>query len=223
MITISSINRHYDILPEETIKELKSLSTGLLSDAMSGLGAMNYRIKPIDSNMKFVGTAFTVNLKNGTGPAVMAAVALAGQGYVIVINSNGNSSNAVFGSLIAKTAIKRGIEGVVLDGLVRDTAELKELGLPVFSLGAIPCAAEKEGPIEINVPVSCGGIAVIPGDIVVGDEDGVVVVPRNKVDAVIAAAKAKLNLEIKRMQDIENGLLMPSWLEEKIGEIEFEK
>jgi 4-hydroxy-4-methyl-2-oxoglutarate aldolase len=163
-----NINPPPALLSAETVKEVKCLSTSLLSDSMSGLGVMNYRIKPVAPGMKLAGTAFTVNIKVGNGLAVIASVALIGQGYVLVISGKGDSTKAVFGSLMAKTALKSGIEGVVLDGMVRDIAELREFGVPVFALGAVPAAAEKEGPGEINGSVSCGGIVVNPGDLIVG-------------------------------------------------------
>lgn len=207
-----NINPPPALLPAETVEEVKHLSASLLSDAMAGLGVMNYRIKPVAPGMKLAGTAFTVDIKAGKGLAVIAAVALAGKGYVLVISGKGDLAKAVFGSLMARTAMKSGINGVVLDGLVRDVAELQELGLPVFALGAIPAAAAKEGPGEINGSVSCGEMIVNPGDLIVGDHDGVVVVPRDKIGSVLAAAQAKVTAEVIRIQDIENGLLMPEWL-----------
>ncbi len=214
------INAAPELLPANLIEEAKQFSTTLLCDAMSGFGAMDYRIKPIVPGMKVAGTAFTVNLKAGTALAVIAAVALASKGHVLVISSKGDAANAVFGDLMAQTAIKSGVEGVVIDGLVRDIAQLKQYSLPLFALGAAPAAAVKDGPGQINSPAACGGITVNPGDLIVGDDDGVVVVPRDRIDDVFAAARAKEAAECKRVQEIENGVLMSEWLKKRIADSE---
>lgn len=211
-----NINTPPELVASETIEQVTCLSTTLLSDAMAGLGVMNYQIKPVAPGMKAAGTAFTVDINAGDGLTVIAAVALAGPGYILVISGKAETGKAVFGSLMARTAMKSGIDGIVLDGVVRDVAELRELGLPVFAIGAVPAAAAKEGPGETNGPVSCGGVKVYPGDLIVGDDDGVVVVPRDMIGPVLAAAKAKITTEEKRIREIENGLLMPQWLSEQL-------
>lgn len=216
-----NINNTPDFLPKEIVLEASRLSTSLLCDSMSGLGAMDYRIKPVAPGMKFAGTAFTVNIKNGNGSAVIASVSMAKNGHVLVISGKGNSSNAVFGDLMARIALKSGINGIVLDGLVRDTAELREVGIPIFALGATPSAAEKEGPGEINSSVSCGGIVVHPGDLIVGDCDGVVVVPRDEIDSVLSVAKSKANAEAQLLHDIENGLFKVDCLKSQVEGLKF--
>lgn len=211
------------LVPAEKLEEAKGLSASLLADAMAGFGAMDYRIKPITAGMKVVGTAFTVNPKAGTALPVIAAVALAGEGHILVISGKGDLSNVVLGEIMTLIAQKRAVSGIVVDGLVRDVAAIRATGMPVFAIGALPAAAEKEGPGEINGPVSCGGIAVNPGDLIVGDDDGVVVVPRDNVDGVLATAKAKAAAEAQRIRDIGNGVLMPEWLKKRIAELEQEK
>lgn len=212
------INVAPELLPDNIAEEAKQFSTTLLCDAMAGFGAMDYRIKPIMPGMKVVGTAFTVNLKAGTALAVIAAVALASKGYVLIIGGNGDRTNALFGDLMAQTAIKGGIDGVVIDGLVRDIAQLRQDNLPLFAAGATPTAAVKDGSGQINSPAVCGGVAVDPGDLIVGDDDGVVVIPRDLIDDVFAAARAKAAAECKRVQEIEQGILMPEWLRKRIAD-----
>ena len=199
-------------LPEDLVRQAADFSTSLFCDAQLGFGAMDHRIKPVAPGTKVVGSAFTVNLKAGSGTAVIAAVALAGKGHVLVISGKASTENAVLGDLLAHTAIRSGVEGIVLDGVVRDIEELRTSGLPIFALGANPGAAAKEGPGELNTTVSCGGVGVNPGDLVIGDDDGVVVIPRGRLDEALKAASAKDAFEKRRRKEIASGLLMPEWL-----------
>lgn len=210
------VNPRPEVLSAEIVIEAGGLSASLFCDAQLGFGAMDYRIKPVAPGTKVLGAAFTVNLKAGSGTAVIAAVALAKPGHVLVISGKGSTASAVLGGLLAKTAIKAGVSGIVLDGVVRDINELRASGLPIFALGANPGAAAKEGPGEINTTVSCGDVGVNPGDLVIGDDDGVVVIPRSRIPEAIAAAKAKVAAEKRRIAEIENGLLMPDWLKESL-------
>jgi 4-hydroxy-4-methyl-2-oxoglutarate aldolase len=200
------------LLSSEMMEEFSQLSTTLISDAMAGAGVMDYKIKPIKPGVKLAGTAFTVDTKGGCALAVIAAVALARQGHILVISGKGEAGNAVIGDMLVKTALKSGISGIVVDGLLRDVCELRNMDMPLFAMGALPAAAEKKGHGELNSPILCGGISVKPGDLIVGDDDGVVVVPPHAINEVLLAAKAKLALEEQRIKDIENGLLIPEWL-----------
>lgn len=200
------------LLSSEMIEEFSQLSTTLISDAMAGTGVMDYKIKSIKPGVKLAGTAFTVDTKEGSALAVIAAVALAQQGHILVISGKGEASNAVIGDMLVKTALKSGISGIVVDGLVRDVSVLRDMDMPLFAIGAVPSAAKKNGHGELNSPIVCGGISVKPGDLIVGDDDGVVVVPSHAMYDVLLAAKAKLASEEQRIQDIDNGLLVPEWL-----------
>lgn len=200
------------LISSEIIKEVSNLSTTLLSDAMAGAGVMDFKIKPIKPGVKLAGTAFTVDTKDGNALAIIAAVALAQQGHILVISGKGEAGNAIIGDMLVRTALKSGISGIVVDGLLRDVCELRNMEMPLFAMGAVPAAAEKKGPGELNSPILCGGIAVKPGDLIVGDDDGVVVVPHHAMKEVLLAAKAKLASEEQRIQDINNGLLVPEWL-----------
>ena len=207
------LNTPPDPLPEAIVRHAGGLSASLLCDAQLGFGAMDHRIKPVACGTRLLGSAFTVNLKVGSGTAVIAAVALAGKGHVLVISGKGNSENAVLGDLLVHTAIRSGVEGIVVDGVVRDVEELRASGLPIFALGANPGAAAKDGPGELNTMISCGGVGVNPGDMVVGDDDGVVVIPRARMNEAIEAARVKEMFEKQRKKEIAGGVLMPTWLD----------
>lgn len=213
------IRKNPELLPEDWVRRAKRLTTGLLSDAMGCFGAMHYQIKPVAIGMKMAGTAMTVNLRAADNLMLHKAVGLSGKGYVLVADAKGNTTNASWGDLMTRAAIKMQVEGTVVDGVVRDLADLRELGYPVFALGVIPTGVNREGPGEINVPVSCGGLAVTPGDLVVGDDDGVVVVPRDRIEAVLKAAEAKAAGEGQRIQEICEGKIEPAWLTAKMKEL----
>ena len=201
-----------ELAPEEWVERAKQLTTGLLSDAMGCFGAMDYRIKPIAAGMKLAGTAMTVNLRAADNLMLHKAIGQCGKGYVLVADAKGNTSNACWGDLMTRAAIRMQIEGAVVDGVVRDLADLRQLGYPVFALGVVPAGVNREGPGEINVPISCGGVAVNPGDLILGDEDGVVVVPRQKIEAVLQAAEAKAAGEESRIREIGEGKIEADWL-----------
>ncbi len=213
------INEAPGLPASEMVREAKAYATCQISDVMSGFGAMDYRIKPVCRGMKLAGIAMTANLSPGSCLMSHLAIALSGRGCVLVVNTNGNTSKAVLGDLMARVAVRKGIEGIVVDGLVRDIDGLRRLGWPVFALGAVPAAAVREGHGEINGPISCGGVAVHPGDLILGDDDGVVVVARQNIEAVLQAVKKKAGEEEQRIRDIDDGKIIPEWLEKKMAEL----
>ena len=204
------------LLSSEVIERARKLSTTLLSDVMGCFGAMDYTIKGIVPGMKIFGTAITVSLRPGDNLILHQALYSAQKGYVLVVDGKGHTRNAPFGEIMARAAMAIGIEGIVLDGVVRDRASLLQLGFPVFAKGFVPTGGDKDGPGEINVPISCGGVSVSPGDLVAADDDGVVIVPRHKIERVLELAEKKALQEEKRMLDIMNGKLEPSWLRKKM-------
>lgn len=213
-----TINDNPEVLAPDIIEQVKQFPTGVISDVMSGNGTMGYRIKPVANGMKVAGTAITVNGRAGSNFMIHTAVALAGKGYVLVVNGKGNQSVALLGDLITRAAKQQGIEGFVIDGLVRDVADLRDIGLPVFSIGAVPAAPDREEGGELNVPIACGGVHVNPGDLVIGDDDGVVVVPRSRVSEVLEAAEKKKLSEEQRIEEIANDVIVPEWLRKKLQE-----
>ncbi len=172
------------------LKVFRGAPSGFVTDAHNGQGCLDYRIKPIDPKMKICGPALTCLCSPTDNLAAMAALDFARKGDVIVIAARNDQSAAVIGDRWALWAKKIGVAGVVCDGLVRDIAGLLAVGLPIFARGLSPNSGFKHGPGEINTRVACGGIAVDPGDIIVGDRDGVVVVPRG--DAAHVATRLAL-------------------------------
>ena len=204
-------------LAVQVVEDAAALASCVLSDAMGGTGTMNASIKPLFAGARVAGTAYTVDIKPGNFRAVFAAVAMARKGHVIIVSAKGDTSEAVFGDMLTKTAVRAGASGMVIDGAARDVAAIREAGFPVFAITATACVGERQGPGVLNGPVSCGGVAVESGDLVVGDENGVVVVPRARIEAVFATARANAAAEEKRDQEIANGQLMPSWLQKELA------
>ena len=178
--------------PAETVARLSKFSVPNLSDAVHGITVVDAGIRPLHENWSpFAGPAVTVDVTPGDGLLLRKAVELVQAGDVLVVNGHGCTERAVLGGNVAIDLANRGVAAVVVDGAVRDVGELAALGLPVFARGAIPRSGTTgAGWGEVNVPVACGGVVVFPGDIVVGDRDGLVVVPAPDAADVIRKAES---------------------------------
>ncbi|NOU92588.1 RraA family protein [Paenibacillus sp. LMG 31456] len=200
------------LLSEDIISRARRLSASLFCDVMGRTGAMDHSIKPVASGMKVFGTAMTVDLRPGDNLFLHKAINIGQKGYVLVADGKGHTANAYLGELMAEAAQTLGLEGIVVDGAARDKETLCELNLPIFCKGFNPNGPHKDGPGRLNTSIACGGVSVQPGDLVVGDDDGVVIVPRNIVEEVLALAEKKGEEEEKRKQAIRRGEIEPIWL-----------
>lgn len=197
----------------EIMQRLAPLSVSLLSDAAGGKGVMESGITSIaltGPGKRAKGTAVTARICGGNLMIHMGTAA-AGPGDILVIDGGDRKNAAMIGGMTAIAIQSRGVTGIILDGLVRDVAELAELGLPIFARGAYPVACNKGGTGDVNTPVVCGGITVRPGDIVLADEDGIIVLPAEDAETLITAAENKLEQEKKRTEAIRQGDLFPQW------------
>ncbi len=157
-----------------------------LSDIARGAGTMDGAIRQLYSPMPIIaGPAITVDLTPGDGMMLRAAIDLAQPGDVIVVNAHGDVTRAILGGFVAMNMVQRGVQALIVDGAVRDITEFQELGLPVMARGITPrSGTTSSGWGEVNVPIACGGAVVHPGDAVIGDHEGLVVVPRRWVRMV---------------------------------------
>lgn len=171
---------------------LSGLATSSIVDSMDRLGSPDAGISPVWEGARLVGPALTVLTAAGDNRIVHAALDGAQRGEVVVINGFGDRTRALIGDLIAERAKSLGIAGFVIDGCVRDADAIRELGLPVFARGITPAGPYKNGPGEIGGAVAIGGVAVLTGDIVVADADGVAFIPRARLNDVTEAAELKL-------------------------------
>jgi regulator of RNase E activity RraA len=162
------------------------------------------------------GIAVTVNARPGDNLLVHKALEIAQPGDVVVVSTNGSTTTAVFGELMGHTAKGANLGGIVVDGAIRDVDGLKELGFPAFSRSVTPGSCDKDGPGEVNVPISCGNAVVMPGDIVIGDDDGVAVVPREDAEEVLEKVEALEEREKKRIEAIEMGELFKAEIDETL-------
>ncbi|MFJ5770763.1 RraA family protein [Psychrobacillus sp. NPDC093180] len=174
------------------------IPTTCVSDALKGLTNMAAEIKPLKENYRIAGRAFTVQMPVGDNLVVLKAIRTAKPGDVLVIDAKGDTYRAIAGDFILGMAQDLGIQAVVVDGVIRDVVGIKELNFPVFCKGTTIAASGKAGEGEINVPISCGGVTVHPGDIIVGDADGITVIPQDVEENVLEKSKAKKEQDEQR-------------------------
>jgi regulator of RNase E activity RraA len=186
---------------------------------MSRLGAMYAGIRPIWHSPRIVGSALTVWCHSGDNLMLHKAISLAVHGDIVVMNTQGNLVNAGFGELLATSAVKMGVRGVIMDGMVRDADGLEALGLPVYARGVCPNGCNKDGAGEVGAIIACGGVAVRPGDIIIADRDGVTVVPLDDAAEVAGLAMAQMEREHQRVLEIEKGVLTRPEIDESLRKL----
>jgi 3-hexulose-6-phosphate synthase/6-phospho-3-hexuloisomerase len=198
---------------DEEIRELLAgVSTPNISDAMHRKGAMQ-GILSICGDVRMAGKAVTVQTFAGDWAKPVEAIDLAGPGDVIVINNDGGVHVAPWGELATRSCLEKGVCGVVIDGAVRDVDDIRRLNYPLFARGIVPNAGEPKGFGEINAEISCCGQAVRPGDWVVGDENGVVVIPRERAYEVARRAREVQKGEERMREEISRGGTLSSIME----------
>jgi RraA family protein len=211
---LSDIRRDFERVSADVAKKASAYQAAILADVAGRRGTLHGRIAAVAPEMKLSGPAFTVEVRAGDNLMIHAAMTMAKPGDVLVIDGKGDRTCALMGAIMINACKALQLGGVVIDGAVRDVLELRELGFPVFAVGTNPNGPTKFVPGRINWPVSVGGIAVAPGDLVVGDADGVVVIEREKAPAMLELAAKKVADETARIQGIKAGKdLRPKWLE----------
>jgi regulator of RNase E activity RraA len=199
----------------ELVERFRGAASSILADAMGRFHFMDPGIRP-RTGFPTYGVAVTVNSRPGDNLMVHKALEIAEAGDVIVVSTNGNYTSAVFGELMCRSAVAAKLGGIVVDGAIRDVEGIAAARFPAFSRSISPGASDKDGPGEINVPIACGNTVVMPGDVVVGDSDGVVVVPRLDVAEVLEAVEALIEREKKRIDEIESGIVFKSEINETL-------
>jgi regulator of RNase E activity RraA len=193
-------------LDDDLVRRFADAASSQLADAMGRFNFMDPGIQP-RSGLPLCGLALTVNCRPADNLMVHKALEVAEPGDIVVVNTCGNVTSAVFGELMCTTAAAKRIGGIVVDGAIRDVEAITHIGMPAFSRSISPGACDKDGPGEVNVPISCGGTVVAPGDVVVGDADGVVVVPRAHAAEVLQLVAELIERERTRMAEIRAGQL----------------
>lgn len=197
----------------DQLRALHDVPTGFVVDALGGSGALDYRIKPVvPEQASFCGPALTCDAGPADNLAVFAALEHLQPGDVIVASARGHTGCAITGDLLLGMARNGGAIGFVTDGCVRDIPGIRAVGLPCFAVGVTPNSPAREGPGTVGYPIVLGGMAVASGDVLVGDQDGVVVVPFETIDAVIARLDAVRAAEADLDAKVKAGLKLPPFL-----------
>lgn len=190
-----------------------------ISDVMARLDAAGPRIRPLHSGGVLCGPAFTVKTRPGDNLLIHHALDTASPGDVIIVDGGGDLSNALMGEMMLAHAEQRGLAGVVLNGAIRDFGYVRSHAFPVYAAGITHRGPYKNGPGEINVPIALDGMTIAPGDIIVGDEDGVVSVPLAEAEAVLAAAGKKHADESAQMEAIMAGTVDRTWVQKAMEKL----
>ena len=198
----------------DQVAALRGVPTGNVVDALGGSGALDYRVKPmVASQHAFCGTAVTCDVGPADNLAVMASLAHLTTGDVIVAACNGYTGCAVTGDLVLGMARNGGAVAFVTDGCVRDIPGIAAVGLPCFAVGVTPNSPAREGPGTVGFPIVVGSVAVETGDIVLGDQDGVVVVPFARIEATIARLAVVRAAEADLEEKVKAGLRVPPFMQ----------
>jgi len=199
--------------PAEVFHLFDGVESTHVSDAMNRFGGMDFNIRAASPNMRVVGPAVTVRARPGDVLMTFKAVEIASPGDVIVVETRGCISISTWGDLLSIVCKERRLGGAVTDGAVRDLTGIRQVGFPVFTRDYLsPLGSLHDAPGEVNVPISCGGVAVMPGDVILADAHGVVVVPREDAEAVARAAQNIVQAEQAWMAEIHAGRTIPEWV-----------
>ncbi|ATP38581.1 regulator [Solibacillus sp. R5-41] len=187
-------------------QRLSALPTTAISDVTGGHTNVDASIKPLADHFKIAGRVLTVRLPDGENGAVLEAISKAEKGDIIAIDAKGNNNRAVAGDFVMQLAQGVGVQGFVVDGVIRDLAAARAIDFPIFSIGTTVAAGNKNGGGVVGRAISLGGVAVQSGDYIIGDIDGVVIVPQSDVEWVIQAAEEKVTKDQAREQQaLHNG------------------
>jgi regulator of RNase E activity RraA len=199
----------------DLLARFRGLASSNVADAMGRFGFMDPGMRS-RSGLALCGPAVTVQCRPADNLMVHKALQVATPGDIVVVSTCGNTTSAVFGELMCHTAAAAGIRGIVVDGAIRDVEGITRLGVPAFSRTVCPGSCDKDGPGEINVPISCGGTVVTPGDIVVGDADGIAVVPREDAARILELVIQLMDRERQRIAEIGAGRIFKAEIDETL-------
>lgn len=199
---------------QSLVDAFANIPTAIISDNMNRMFAGGPTLRPMHKSGGLAGNALTVKTRPGDNLMIHKAADIAQPGDVIVVDAAGELTNSLIGEILVSYARSRGVVGYVVDGAIRDLDALGQDTFPIYAAGVSHRGPYKDGPGEINVPVSIGGMVVHPGDIMVGDMDGVLAVPLDQAETILAAAKAQQSKEAEILDAIAHGTWDRSWVDE---------
>ncbi len=200
------------------VEAFRPLPVANVSDCMWRMDAGGADLRPMHRDATLAGPAFTLRMRPGDNLLLHKAIDMAQPGDVIVCDAGGDTTNSLFGELMLSHAIKRGVAGLVLNGAVRDADALYQRNHPVYATGVTHRGPYKDGPGEIGFPIALGGMVIHPGDLILGDGDGVLAVPRAGAAEILERSRAKLKAEEKQMAAINDGSVDRSWVDKALEE-----
>ena len=209
----------------EILRKFQNIPTSNIADCMERICAMNPRIKLISKPKKEIvaAPAYTVKVRGGDNLALHAALTYCSAGDMIIVSNEEDSNRALIGEVMMTfLRYEKKAAGIVIDGPIRDIGELSRWDFPIYCTGSTPAGPFKNGPGEINVPISCGGIHVNPGDIIVADADGVIAIPRNDANDIYAAARVYMEKDSAKVIAAREGRANRAWVERELAEKNFE-
>ncbi|WP_040982103.1 RraA family protein [Oceanobacillus jeddahense] len=201
---------------QEVIENYRNIPTSHISDNMNRIHGTSANIIPYHRGGKLLGSALTVRTRPGDNLMIHKAINMAEPGDVLIVDGDGDMSRALFGEIMLRTCQTRGIAGLVVDGCIRDVTAFREDNFPVYARGVTHKGPYKTGPGEINTTVSIGGLIVNPGDLIIGDEDGVVSVPIDQTNTILQEALKKIETEEKKLQLISDGEVTESFVSDEL-------
>lgn len=201
---------------KELVEKFRTIPTAIVSDNMHRIFAGGTGLRPFHGDAVLCGSALTVRTRPGDNLMVHKALDIARPGDVIVVDASGDLTNAIIGEIMLNYAITRGVAGFVIDGAVRDSGAIAKGGLPVYARGVTHRGPYKDGPGEVGVPVTVGGMVVSSGDIVLGDEDGVLAVPQSHAEEILALAVAQQARETGILASIADGTVDRTWVDQTL-------
>lgn len=197
---------------KELVEAFREIPVANIADNMGRISCVDSYIKPYNK-ARLLGTAFTVKAPLGDNLMFHKALDMAKPGDVLVVDGESDMNHALCGEIMMRYAMKKGIAGFIIDGCIRDAASLDDLDFPVYARGVNPKGPYKNGPGEINVPVSCGGQVVLPGDIILGDSDGVVIIRPTDAQYILEKSIAQNKAEAETFEQIENDTWDRNWVD----------
>lgn len=210
------INSHFERIDAELVEKFQQLPVANISDSMSRLFAGGTRLRPMHREGVLAGPALTVKTRPGDNLMLHKAIDMAQPGDVIVVDGAGELTNSLMGELMLEHAIQRGVAGFVLFGAIRDAAAIYERNLPLFAVGVTHRGPYKTGPGEIGYGISIEGMNIEPGDLIVGDSDGVVAVSRTEAAHILTKTQAKFDAEQRQMETTIARTIDRSWVDKEL-------
>ena len=203
----------------QVVEQFRHLPVANVSDSMYRMSAGGARLRPMYQGERMAGPAFTVRTRPGDNLMVHKALDMAEAGDVLVVDAGGDLTNAIVGEIMSSYARARGLAGIVINGAIRDADSLRAGTFPVFAAGVTHRGPYKDGPGEINVPIAIDGMVIEPGDLVLGDGDGLLCIPYEATAAVHALASEKLKVEEREIRAAANATLDRSWVDVRLRQL----